>query len=40
MDAYNLAVVIGPNVFPTDEKIIPGTQQRLMRTCELFKVCI
>lgn len=40
MDAYNLAVVIGPSLFPTEEKIAPGAQQRLIKTCELFKVKI
>lgn len=39
MDAYNLAVVIGPNLLPTEEKSAPNTV-RVTKTCELFKLLI
>lgn len=39
MDAYNLAVVIGPTLFPAEEKIPNNATLRMNKTCELFKVC-
>lgn len=38
MDSYNLAVIIGPTIFPVDEKLANNTAHRLTKTCELFKV--
>lgn len=40
MDAYNLAVVIGPTLLPVDEKLAMNSTQRVTKTCELLKVCI
>lgn len=40
MDAYNLAVVIGPTLFPAEEKIPNNATLRMNKTCELFKLLI
>lgn len=39
MDAYNLAVVMGPTLLPIEEKLAPHATHRLTKICELFKVC-
>ncbi|XP_017777488.1 PREDICTED: serine/arginine repetitive matrix protein 1-like isoform X2 [Nicrophorus vespilloides] len=40
MDAYNLAVVMGPSLLPAEEKLPHNPTQRLTKTCELFKLLI
>lgn len=40
MDAYNIAVVIGPTILPTEEKIALNAQHRLAKCCELFKLLV
>ncbi|KAI4467623.1 rho gtpase activating protein 11a [Holotrichia oblita] len=40
MDAYNLAVVIGPTLLPIEEKLAPHATHRLTKICELFKLLV
>ncbi|KAF5304786.1 hypothetical protein FQA39_LY09563 [Lamprigera yunnana] len=40
MDSYNLAVVIGPTLFPIEEKFILNSANRLSKFCELSKLLI
>lgn len=40
MDAYNLAVVMGPTLLPIEEKLAPHATHRLTKICELFKVSL
>ncbi|KAF2885228.1 hypothetical protein ILUMI_20947 [Ignelater luminosus] len=40
MDSYNLSVIIGPTIFPVDEKLANNTTHRITKTCELFKLLI
>lgn len=38
MNSYNIAVLIGPNILPVEEKLSLYTQYRITKTCELSKV--
>lgn len=38
MDSHNLAVVIGPTLFPTEEKLGVTTTNRLTKIRELIQV--
>ncbi|KRT83583.1 hypothetical protein AMK59_4696, partial [Oryctes borbonicus] len=40
MDAYNLAVVMGPTLLPIEEKLAPHATHRLIKICELFKLLV
>ncbi|KAK9687853.1 RhoGAP domain [Popillia japonica] len=40
MDAYNLAVVMGPTLLPIEEKLAPHATHRLTKICELFKLLV
>ncbi|KAK4885710.1 hypothetical protein RN001_001981 [Aquatica leii] len=40
MDSYNLAVVIGPTLFPIEEKLLLNSAHRLSKICEICKLLI
>ncbi|KAF5299562.1 hypothetical protein FQR65_LT09367 [Abscondita terminalis] len=40
MDSYNLAVVIGPTLFPIEEKLMLNSAHRLTKFCQLCKLLI
>ncbi|XP_022904499.2 rho GTPase-activating protein gacN-like isoform X1 [Onthophagus taurus] len=40
MDAYNLAVVIGPTLLPVEEKVAPSATHRINKFCEVLKLLI
>ncbi|GJQ76282.1 hypothetical protein Trydic_g2012 [Trypoxylus dichotomus] len=40
MDAYNLAVVMGPTLLPIEEKLAPHATHRLTKICDLFKLLV
>ncbi|CAH1992424.1 unnamed protein product [Acanthoscelides obtectus] len=40
MDAYNLAVLIGPNIFPINEKCVPKNKLMFKKICDIVKLMI
>nr|CAH7753407.1 unnamed protein product [Callosobruchus chinensis] len=40
MNSYNLAVLIGPNIFPVNEKIVPKNKLMFKKICDIVKLMI
>nr|CAI5839127.1 unnamed protein product [Callosobruchus analis] len=40
MNSYNLAVLIAPNIFPVDEKIVPKNKLMHKKICDIVKLMI
>ncbi|VEN39770.1 unnamed protein product [Callosobruchus maculatus] len=40
MNSYNLAVLIGPNIFPVSEKIVPKNKLMFKKICDIVKLMI
>lgn len=38
MNSYNIAVVIGPNIFPVNEKVAPKNKLMVKKVCDIIKV--
>ncbi|KAJ8984189.1 hypothetical protein NQ317_011098 [Molorchus minor] len=40
MDTYNLAILVGPNIFPISEKVAPKNKLMVTKICDIIKLLI
>lgn len=40
MNPYNIAVVVGPNIFPVNEKVVPKNRLIVKKVCDIIKVSV
>ncbi|CAG9813716.1 unnamed protein product [Phaedon cochleariae] len=40
MNSYNISVILGPNIFPVNEKIAPKNKLMVKKTCDIIKFMI
>lgn len=38
MNPYNIAVVVGPNIFPVNEKVAPKNKLMVKKVCDIVRV--
>ncbi|KAJ8930618.1 hypothetical protein NQ314_016531 [Rhamnusium bicolor] len=40
MNSYNIAILVGPNIFPISEKVAPKNKLMVTRVCDIVKLMI